>query len=341
MDLSKLSDSDLMALQANDLSKVSNEGLQHLHSELQSAQHPNMHMEQGDWVMNAPAKSPTGKPITEALGNLWEASKLEGLVPEVSPIGGATRIGGYRGIQAVNKAGNAIEDIVAAAKGSTIGQKLGNALKELGDTAKGIAQIPQELLPSNIQNGYALAKARSPYLSREFAAGKLEGMTPEAEAHAKKSGVFNYAKAIFGQDINKNEAENAKNYADVWKQKALADELMKKAQEVGGRGNYTLPENASLMLPEGIQVSPGQFTGNAARQIGNEATWFPNAATLGDFLKTKSHLLGVLSSPRINTNLGYAAGKVGNAYEMLPQASIEDLINAGLLVPRTGNQGEQ
>jgi hypothetical protein len=343
MDLSKLSDADLMALQANDLSKVSNEGLQHLHSELQSAQHPNMHMEQGDWVMNAPAKSPTGKPITDVIGNLWDESKLSGLAPEVSPIGGATRIGGYRGIQAVNKAGNAIEDIVAAAKGSTIGQKLGNALKELGDTAKGIAQIPQELMPSNIQNGYALAKAKSPYLFREFAAGKLEGMTPEAEAHAKKSGVFNYAKAIFGQDINKNEAENAKNYADVWKQKALADELMKKAQGVGGRGNYTLPENASLMLPEGVQVSPGQFTGNAARQIGNEATWFPNAATLGDFLKTKSHLLGVLSSPRINTNLGYAAGKIGNAYEMLPQASVEDLINAGLLDARTmrANQGEQ
>ena len=66
----------------------------------------------------------------------------------------------------------------------------------------------------------------------------------------------------------------------------------------------------------------------------------PQPAAL-DFLKTKSHLLGVLSSPRINTNLGYAAGKIGNAYEMLPQASVEDLINAGLLVPRTGKQGEQ
>ena len=334
-----------MALQANDLSKVSNEGLQHLHSELQSAQHPNMHLEQGDWVMNPPAKKPfeTGKPITEALANLWDESKLAGLAPEVSPLGGATRIGGYRGLESVNKAGNAIEDVVAAAKGSTIGQKLGNALKTLGDTAKGVAQIPQELMPSNIQNGYALARAKSPYLSSEFAAGKLEGMTPAAEAHAKKSGVFNYAKAIFGQDINKNEAETAANYADVWKKKALADELMKKAQEVGGRGNYTLPENASLMLPEGVQVSPGQFTGNAARQIGNEATWFPNAATLGDFLKTKSHVLGVLSSPRINTNLGYAAGKVVNASDMLPQASVEDLINAGLLDARTmrAKQGEQ
>lgn len=41
------------------------------------------------WVIAPPAQKPfnTGKPITEVLGNLWDASKLQGLTPEMTPMG--------------------------------------------------------------------------------------------------------------------------------------------------------------------------------------------------------------------------------------------------------------
>jgi hypothetical protein len=336
MDLSKLSDSDLMALQTNDLSKVSNEGLQHLHSQLQSVQHPNMHMEQGDWVKNAPIKSPIGSNITENLGNLWEASKLEGLAPEVNPIGGVASM------PITKTAEMTAVGLANAAKNSTIGQKLGAILSKMGEAGKGLAQLPAELTPSNVKSGYAIGRADTPYLSKQYAIGKAEGM-PEGEGLG--DGVKNWLKAMFGENANINEVNKAKDMSSGYKDVLAAQLLENKAKQLGGRGNYTLPSNASIMLPEELQVKPGQFTGTNARRIGNEATWFPNAATLGDVLKTKSHLIGLLSSPRINTNLGYATGKgvsaASKAIDMLPQASLEDLINAGILDARTMNKGEQ
>lgn len=263
--------------------------------------------------------------MMEKLGNAWEASKLEGLTPEVNPLGGITEMPIAQTSKALLASGADI------AKNTTVGQKLGNVLQTMSNVGKGLAQIPAELMPSNVVNGFNLGKLNNPYFNREFALGKLEGLTAEAAEKAKKSGIYNYAKAIFGEGINKNEAEKAANYADVWKQKALADELMKKAQTIGGRGNYTLPENASLMLPEGVQVEPSGFTGNIARQIGNEATWFPNTATIGDFLKTKSHILGLASSPRINTNIGFYTGKLADKLKHIPQATLNDLINFGIL----------
>jgi len=263
----------------------------------------------------------------EKLGNVWEASKLEGLAPEVNPIG----IGAVTNMPIGKTTGALASTAFNAAKNTTVGQKLGNVLQTIKETGQGLAQIPGELIPSNIVNGFNLGKLNNPYFNREFSLGKLEGLTAEAADKAKKSGVYNYAKAIFGGDINKNEAEQAANYADVWKQKALADELMKKVKEVGGRANFSLPENASLVLPEGVQVQPGGVTGNIARQIGNEATWFPNSATLGDFWKTKSHILGLASSPRVNTNIGFGVGKIADSLKHLPQATLDDLINFGIL----------
>ena len=46
------------------------------------------------WVIAPPAQKPfnTGKNITEVLGDLWDASKLAGMTPELAPIGGAPNI---------------------------------------------------------------------------------------------------------------------------------------------------------------------------------------------------------------------------------------------------------
>jgi len=263
----------------------------------------------------------------ERLGNAYEASKLEGLAPEVNPIG----IGAVASMPIAKTSGALASTAFNAAKNTAVGQKLGNALQMIKETGQGLAQLPGELIPSNIVNGFNLGKLNNPYLNREFALGKLEGLTPAAEETAKKSGVYNYAKSIFGNAINKNEAENAANYADVWKQKALADELLKKAKEVGGRGNYGMGASDTILVPDYIQSKPGQLTSNVARQIGNEATWFPNAATIGDILKTKSHALGIALSPRINTNIGFGVGKVVDNLKHLPQATLDDLINFGIL----------
>jgi hypothetical protein len=104
---------------------------------LQSVDHPNMHMEFGDWVMNTPAKSPTGKPITDVIGDLWDASKLEGLVPEVSPIGGLTRL------PSAEKGKAAVQGLVKAAQESTVAQKLGDLLSGAGNA---VSSIPKHIL---------------------------------------------------------------------------------------------------------------------------------------------------------------------------------------------------
>ena len=297
--------------------------------------------EMGDIVRVQSKHNPSvSEKIGDTLSNAWEASKLEGLAPEVSPLMGLSRVGGYRAIKGLNTATNAVEDAIKAGAGSTYGQKLGNVLSTAGNVVasplKSAVQLAGELVPESMKGGYQVARAKNPYISQQFKAGKAEGMTDKAlEEERKNSGVINYAKAIFGKDININEAEKAKDYADVWKQKALADALMEKAQSIGGRGNYTLGSDASIMLPEGVKLAENSMTGSRARQIGNEATWLPRMI---DLLKNKSFgakAIGI-ASPRIQTNIGYVAGKGKNAAEMLPAASemlpaasLEDLLIGG------------
>jgi hypothetical protein len=249
----------------------------------------------------------------QILSNAFDASKLAGLSPEILPIGG-------------------------------IPKNVGNTLSNIGSKASEIVNMPigaaksilGELAPTSMKGGYEVAKAKNPLYTREFNLGKVEGLSPEDLAKAR-SGIANYFKAFF-PNANKVDVSKAtsmsKEAGGVWDVAKKAREAEQKMAQVGGRYNMTFPQDATLVLPQNVQSSQqAGMTAAKARQIGKEASYFPNMITLQDVVKKPFKLAG-LTSPRINANIGYLAGKGENAYQMIPRLSDEDLLNLGLLSTR-------
>lgn len=256
----------------------------------------------------------------EILSNAWDASKLAGLAPEVYPVGGVTQM--PSGKLATN-----------------IGAKAANLVNMPISAIKSIAG---ELAPASMKGGYDIARAKNPLYTKEWNLGKVEGLSPEDLAKAK-NGIANYFKAFF-PNANKADISKAtsmsKEAGGVWDIAKKAGEAEQKVAQVGGRYNMTFPQDATLVLPEAVQSSQqAGMTAAKARQLGKEASWFPNLITLQDIVKKPLHFTG-LASPRLNANLGYLGGKTENLYQRLPIMSDEDLLNLGLLSSRLQNQGQ-
>jgi hypothetical protein len=320
--------------------------------------HPNMHMEQGDWVMNPPAKSPTGSNITESLGNLWDASKLEGLVPEVNPIGGATRL------PLAEKGKVAAQGLVNAVKESTVAQKLGDLLSGAGNA---IGSIPNKLLafesqknPETFNTIYSMYKE-----GNKGAQQALQEATPLGK-QLYNDMVYNYARKL---QLPHEQAILAEDYTAGHPQGLGAWDLMRSRY-----GDFPEGTPAAVVRQSASPYKPWSELNDAeklkqATQAGvDTSVWTPVPAktgkddladialTLGKkaILPSVFHATAPLSSPRIARMAAILAGKganvagkvgdvAGSAIDMLPQASVEDLINAGLLDARTMNarQGEQ
>jgi hypothetical protein len=196
--------------------------------------------------------------------------------------------------------------------------------------------VISELAPTSMRGGYEVAKAKNPLYTREFNLGKVEGLSPEDLAKAR-SGIANYFRAFFpnANNIDVSKATSmSKEAGGVWDVAKKAAEAEQKMAQVGGRYNMTFPKDATLVLPQNVQsAQQAGMTAAKARQIGKEASYFPNMITLQDVVKKPFKLAG-LTSPRINANIGYLAGKGENAYQMIPRLSDEDLLNLGLLSTR-------
>jgi hypothetical protein len=255
----------------------------------------------------------------QILSNAFDASKLAGLSPEILPIGG-------------------------------IPKNVGNTLSNIGSKASEIVNMPigaaksilGELAPTSMKGGYEVAKAKNPLYTREFNLGKVEGLSAEDLAKAR-SGIANYFRAFF-PNANKVDVSKAtsmsKEAGGVWDVAKKAAEAEQKMAQVGGRYNMTFPQDATLVLPQNVQsAQQAGMTAAKARQIGKEASYFPNMITLQDVVKKPFKLAG-LTSPRINANIGYLAGKGENAYQMIPRLSDEDLLNLGLLSTRMQDRGQ-
>lgn len=255
----------------------------------------------------------------QILSNAFDASKLAGLSPEILPIGG-------------------------------IPKNVGSTLSNIGSKASQIVNMPigaarsviGELAPTSMKGGYEVAKAKNPLYTREFNLGKVEGLSPEDLAKAR-SGIANYFRAFF-PNANKVDVSKAtsmsKEAGGVWDIAKKAAEAEQKMAQVGGRYNMTFPQDATLVLPQNVQsAQQAGMTAAKARQIGKEASYFPNMITLQDVVK-KPFKLAALTSPRINANIGYLAGKGENAYQMIPRLSDEDLLNLGLLSTRMQDRGQ-
>lgn len=264
--------------------------------------------------------TPPNASVMDTLSKAYSASKLEGLAPEIYPVAGATQI-------------------PAGKLTSNLGARAANIVNMPISAIKSIAS---ELAPASMKGGYEVARSKNPLYTKEWSLGKVEGLSPEEIAKAK-SGIANYFKAFF-PEANKVDVSKAtsmsKEAGGVWDVAKKAQEAEQKMAQVGGRYNMVLPSDASLVLPQNVQAAQSGMTAAKARKIGQEATWFPNLITLKDITKNPLRILGA-TSPRINTNIGYAGGKIENAYQMLPRLSDEDLLNLGLLAPRLmNNQGQ-
>ena len=324
--------------------------------------HPNMRMDDmGDWVMNAPAKSPTGKPITEVLGDLWDASKLEGLVPEVNPIGGVTRLpSAVKGKIGAQGIANSIKD-------STIAQKLGDLLSGAGNA---IGSIPNKLLafesqksPEAFNTIYQAYKQNIPELKQA-----INEATPLGK-QLYKDAIYNYGRAyslphdvaVLAEDQTRGNALGLGVHDLIDKQHALYRDITPNAVEARAMA-------ASNVYKPFNELSDAEKLKQATQAGVDTAVWNPipartgqnDLANIGMTLAKKAimpsimHVTAPLSSPRIARMAAILAGKganvagkvgdvAGSAVNMLPEASLEDLINAGLLDARTmrANQGEQ
>lgn len=265
--------------------------------------------------------TPPNATVMDTLGKAWNASKLEGLAPEIYPVGGVTQL-------------------PSGKLASNVGAR---AAKIVNMPISAVKSIVGELAPASMKGGYEVARSKNPLYTKEWSLGKVEGLSPEEIAKAK-SGIANYFKAFFPQankaDVSKatSMSKEAGGVWDIAKQSAEAD---KKVAQVGGRYNMSFPQDATLVLPQNVQKSlESGMTAAKARKIGQEATWFPNLTTAREIIKHPLRVTG-LASPRINTNIGYAGGKIENAYQMIPRLSDEDLLNLSLLAPRLmNNQGQ-
>lgn len=323
--------------------------------------HPNMHLEQGDWVMNAPAKSPTGSNITDTLANLWEASKLEGLAPEVNPIGGLTRL------PSAEKGKIAVQGLTNAVKNSTVAQKLGDLLSGAGNA---IGSIPKRVLafesqknPEAFNTIYQAYKQNIPELKQA-----INEATPLGK-QLYKDAIYNYGRAyslphdvaILAEDQTRGNPLGLGVHDLIDKQHALYRDLTNNAVEARGMAaaNVYKPFN---------ELSDAEKLKQATQAGVDTAVWNPIPAKTGEkdlenmvyklgakaILPSIFHTTIPLTSPRVARMAAILAGKganvagkvgdvVGSAVNMLPEASLEDLINAGLLDARTmrANQGEQ
>ena len=325
---------------------------------LQSAEHPNMHYELGDWVMNTPAKSPVGSNITEKLGDLWDASKLEGLAPEVNPIGGITRL------SSAEKSKTAVQGLINAAKDSSVAKKLGSLLSKSGEA---IGSIPNKLLafesqknPEMFNTIYQSYKQNIPELKQA-----INEATPLGKALYNDM-VYNYSRKL---ELPHDVAILAEDYTAGHPKGLGAWDLLRSryGEFPEGTPAAIIRQTASAYKPF-EELSDAEKLKQATQAGVDTAVWNPIPAktgkdditniamTLGKkaILPSVLHAAAPLSSPRIARMAAIlagqganVAGKVGekakNAVNMLPEASLEDLINAGLLDARTmrANQGEQ
>ena len=380
MDLSQLSDSDLMALQAKDLSKVSNKGLQHLQSysytgDIPTPMSATYQQPKAKSFLDKTAETLSGgkygtmqdlaysgeQPAGSFLGRagqIIDASGITGLAPEVSPLGGITRL------TSANKAKLATESAANSAKNSTVAKKLGDLLSSAGSA---VGSIPKRLLafesqknPEAFNTIYQAYKQNIPELKQA-----INEATPLGK-ELYNDMVYNYTRklqvphdvAILAEDYTRGHPQGlgawdllTQHYKDLPIDMPAA---VKRTQMPSYRPFEQLTDAERLKQATQAGVDTAVFNPVPARTGVDDIANI--AMTLGKkaILPSIAQPLAALSSPRVARMAAIlagqganVAGKVGDAatraVNMLPQASLEDLINAGILDVRTmrANQGEQ
>lgn len=264
-------------------------------------------------------QSTTSK-VMETIGDLYDKSKIAGLAPEVNPLMGAFNTSAAA-TMATSAPVRAVSNVVS---------KAGNVATA---PVRAAGEILGETMSDFVKRAYQIGKYGDKTLSSAWRQGKAAGLPANEKG---MSAIGNYIRAFFPES---NPADIAKA-KDMSKQAGGAWDVMKKAQEaeariakIDPRMNWSLPKDASLVLPQELQAAQQDLGWANAFRAGQEASWLPSGKTFVDVLKNPRTIPSIVS-PRIQANIGYGTGAAQRYYGMLPQATNEDLYNLSLLAPR-------
>jgi hypothetical protein len=269
--------------------------------------------------------------MLEGVGKLYDESKLAGLAPEVSPLMGA-----FNTSAAATMAGSAPARAITSGAG-----KIANVASTVASAPfKAAGQIVSETASDFVKKAYQIGKGGDKNLASAWRQGKAAGLSADEKG---MSAIGNYFRAFFPEsnvsDIAKAK-DMSKQAGGVWDVAKKAQEAEAKIAQISPRSNWSLPKDATLVLPENLQVSPQNLGFTQAFKAGQEATWLPSGKTFVDVLKNP-RTFPSLVSPRLEANLGYGVGvgsryanKAGQLYNQLPNLTEADVYNLSLLAPR-------
>lgn len=356
MDLSKLSDSDLIALQSGDLSKVSNEGLMHL-SQSSISSGGDVPTKGTGKIEPVKEKGLLDKAATAISGGKFGSMQdliYGGEKPEESTLGKAGQIvrqSGIEGLQGIMPVGQTESAMVA------LGQNIPNVSKYTKPIAQALSKVPSTVLgktsgvidPKAINVAYQVGKSGSPELEAALAAGKEIPIMPESRM------IYNYARQL---GLPHDLAAQAEHYnaaeKGAWGLWNAAKAEGKKFPAFEDFSKLNLPEQLKLAEQAGVDLGTYLPQNKLAKALveGEGA-----AAGLGVLGHLPSILQGLVSakmlpamalqSPRVVGNLAYGAGKAAKVAEKaspyLSKVAKELPANqtAAALAKMLSNQGEE
>ena len=300
--------------------------------------------------------APYNPSLMDKIGNAWDASKLEGLAPEVYPIGGLTKT------PMVEKGKVAAETIASDIKGSETAQKLANLLSKSGGF---IGSIPNRILsfesgkdPEAFNTIYQAYKQDIPELKKA-----IEEATPLGKK-LYKDAIYNYGRAyslphdvaILAEDQTRFTNPRGLGVHDlIDKQYALYPDAANAAT--------ARAQAASSVYKPFSELSDAQLLKQATQAGVDTSVWNPIPAKTGSgdlyntaialgkkaILPSMFHITAPLTSPRVARLAAMLAGKTANVggkisdaatniVNMLPEASLENIINTAILTNKANKE---
>ena len=299
--------------------------------------------------------APYNPSIMEKIGNAWDASKLEGLAPEIYPIGGLTKT------PMIEKGKVAAETIASDIKGSETAQKLAALLSKSGNF---IGSIPNRLLsfesgkdPEAFNTIYQAYKQDIPELKQAI------GQSTELGKKLYNDMVYNYTRKL---QVPHDVAILAEDYTKGHPEGLGAWDLLKQHYK-------DLPEDMPAAIKRTLMPSYKPFEQltdaerlKQATQAGvDTAVWNPKPPSTGQGISagdlwtigkkiglpllTHNPLIAATASPRVARMAAMLAGKAANAggkisdaatnlVNMLPEASLENIINTAILTNKANKE---
>lgn len=306
-------------------------------------------------LANARASGPYKPTFTEKLGNLWEASKLEGLAPEVYPIGGLTKT------PMVEKGKVAAETIASDIKGSETAQKLANALSKSG---KFVSSIPNKIL--GLESGKNPEAFNTIYQAYKQDIPEIKQAISEATPLGKqlyKDAIYNYARAynlphdvaLLAEDYTRNHPQGLGAWDLIDKQYKLYPNALNaaEARATAAKNVYRPFEELSdaEKLKQATQAGVDTSVWNPIPPKTGKNDLYNIALGLGKkaILPSIFQVTAPLSSPKLSRYAAILAGKTANVagkagekvtelVNMLPEASLENIINTAIITNKANKE---